>query len=76
MTPREPKRHLRITLGKNVRRFREALGWSQERLGEAAGLSQVYVSQVETAKTAASVDTIEKLAAGLGRSPIELLSLK
>lgn len=69
----ESKKKLRAVLGKNVRTNRERLGISQEELGERAGLSQVYVSQVETAKTAASVDTIEKLAIGLRVPPNDLL---
>lgn len=69
----ESKKKLRGILGRNVRAAREGLGISQEELGERAGLSQVYVSQVETAKTAASVDTIEKLAIGLRVAPNDLI---
>ncbi len=76
MAAREPKMRLRLALARNVRRFREDLGWSQERLGEAAGLSQVYISQIEGGKTAASIDTLEKLSIGLGRTPGELLSAR
>lgn len=35
--------------------------------------SQDYISQIETTTTAASVDTVEKLADGLGASPDRLL---
>lgn len=42
-------------------------------MGEVSGLSQVYISQIETAKTAASVDTIEKIASGFGESAEGLL---
>lgn len=63
-SPRQLKT-LRSILAGNVRAVRDSRGWSQEQLAERAGLTQVYISQVETSKTAASVDTIEKLAHGL-----------
>ena len=69
---RKPK-SLRTVLAENVRAARESRGWSQEQLAEKAGLSQVYISQIETAKTAASVDTLEKLAGGLSLEPGELV---
>lgn len=65
---------LRVVMANNVRRLRTARLWSQEHLAERAGLSQVYVSQIETAKTAASVNTIEKLAAALGIDPEALFA--
>lgn len=64
---------LRITLGLNVRRLRLARGWSQEDLGERANLSQVYISQVERAEQAATVDVIEALSKALKAHPVELL---
>ena len=59
-----------------VRRARLGAGLSQEALAERAGLSQVYISQIESAKTAASVDTIERIAEGLGESAGRLLTAK
>lgn len=56
-------------MANNVRRLRLGREWSQEYLAEQAGLSQVYISQIETAKTAASVNTIEKVAAALEVDP-------
>lgn len=37
----------RQLLGRNVRRHREQLGWSQEELAERSGLHRTYVSGVE-----------------------------
>ncbi len=73
MPSRADSKPLRSVLADNVRRARDARGWSQEHLAERAGLTQVYISQIETSKTAASVDTIEKLAAGLDVDARELL---
>ncbi len=73
MPSRAVSKPLRSVLAENVRRARDARGWSQEHLAERAGLTQVYISQIETSKTAASVDTIEKLAAGFEMDARELL---
>lgn len=73
MSPQKPALKLRRVLASNVRRARKARAWSQEQLAEATGLTQVSISQIETAKAAASVDTIEKIADGLGTEPSILL---
>lgn len=49
-------------------------GWSQELLGEHANLSQVYLSKVENARVACSVDTLAALASALDVGPAELLT--
>lgn len=69
----KPEHALKKVLAKNVRNARNSLSWSQEKLAEATGLTQVYISQIESAKTSATVDTIEKLARGLSWLPSELL---
>ena len=43
-----------MTLGSNIRHFREQLGWSQEDLARAAGVPQSRISDLETGKTATS----------------------
>ncbi|WP_295680815.1 helix-turn-helix transcriptional regulator [uncultured Nevskia sp.] len=73
MSSRAASKPLRSVLAENVRRARDERGWSQEFLAERAGLTQVYISQIETSKTAASVDTIEKLAAGFDVNAGDLL---
>lgn len=57
------KQKLRQVLAANVRRERLARGWTQEDLVGESGLSQTYVSQVESAGRAVSIDVLEKLAA-------------
>ena len=56
-----------------MRALRDDRGWSQEHLAEKSGLTQVYISQIENSKTAASVDTLEKLASGFDESADRLL---
>jgi transcriptional regulator with XRE-family HTH domain len=69
-----PKKLLRQVLAAKVKAARTARGWSQEELGERAGLSQVYLSHVESAKRAVSIDCVEQLADAFGVAPASLLS--
>ena len=71
--PQKPTYKVRKILASNVRRERMARGWSQEGLGSKAGTSQVYISEIETGKKAASVDVLEALASALSCEPYELL---
>lgn len=64
---------LRRTLARNVVRQRKALGLSQEALAQDAGIDRTWLSKLETAKAAVSVDIIEKLASALGADPADLL---
>ncbi|MES2885725.1 MAG: helix-turn-helix transcriptional regulator [Pseudomonadota bacterium] len=66
----------RALLAENVRAARLERQWSQEMLAEAAGLTQVYISRIEAAKVAASVDTIESLTAAFKLDSAALLSRK
>lgn len=57
-------------LGENLRRLRDARGWSQEALAKRAGLTQSRVRAIETGETASPrVDTLAKLAAALEVAP-------
>ncbi|MFC4251560.1 MAG: helix-turn-helix domain-containing protein [Sinimarinibacterium flocculans] len=63
---RPRKISLRERLAVNVRNERHARQWTQEDLAHRSGVSQRYISRVESAKSAISVDTIEKLAEAFG----------
>jgi transcriptional regulator with XRE-family HTH domain len=65
MPSKTPSASLRQCFAVNVRQVRTDLKISQERLAEAAGLSAVFISEVESAKKAASVDSIERIARAL-----------
>lgn len=73
MSGRQKNYQLRRVVGRNVRALRKQKAWSQEMLGEQADLSQVYVSQIETGRTAASLDTLEKLGRAFNLEPDLLL---
>ncbi len=64
---------LRAILARNIRQARTQRDWSQEYLAERSGLTQVFVSRLETAKAAATVDTLEKLARAFGEPADALL---
>jgi len=70
---RIPKRGL--GLGAAVRRIRELHGIGQEVLAERSGLSQGYLSQIESGSwTAVTEDAIGRIAAALGVEPWVILA--
>lgn len=64
---------LREVFARNLRRARQAKSLSQEALAHDADIDRTYISSLERGTYAASIDTIEKLAAVLGVEPDELL---
>jgi transcriptional regulator with XRE-family HTH domain len=64
---------IRDLIARNVRRLRHAKGLSQEALADAADINRTYVSKLETARTYAGAEVIEKLAKTFGVEPAELL---
>jgi len=70
---RIPKRGL--GLGSAVRRIRELHGVGQEALAERSGLSQGYLSQIESGSwTAVTEDALGRIAAALGVEPWVILA--
>jgi transcriptional regulator with XRE-family HTH domain len=70
---RIPKRGL--GLGSAVRRLRELHGVGQESLAERSGLSQGYLSQIESGSwTAVTEDVLGRIAAALGVEPWMILA--
>jgi len=63
----------RKVVAKNVRRFRQALGLTQEALAEKADMHWTFISGVERCKYNISLASIVRIAAALGRLPHELL---
>lgn len=62
------------TLGQRIRTAREALGESQVNLAAAAGISQGYLSQLETDEREPTLSIAARLAQALGISLDELAS--
>lgn len=65
---------LREILAANLRAARLRAGLSQEALADAAGIDRTYVSALERARYAASVDVIERLAEALATTPGTLVT--
>lgn len=65
---------LRMVFSSNVKQRRKDKGWTQIQLAAHSELSQVFVSRIELGKVAATIDTIQELAAALDCEPGELLA--
>lgn len=64
---------MRILVGRNVKRFRQRKGLTQEQFAEVSGFSQQYISSLENGRRNPTVVTLYELATALGISHIELV---
>ncbi len=64
----------RQAFAENVRAAREKAGLTQEQLAWAAGLHQTEIARIEGGRRNPGLDTIFKVARGLGVAPGELFS--
>lgn len=62
-----------ITLGKNVRKYRLILGFSQEDLAEKCGCSNSHIGQIENARGIPSLDMAVRIANSLSITVDQLL---
>ena len=68
-----PKRHpVLVALGRNVRRRREKLDYSQESLAEKSDLDQTYISGIECGKRNPGIKNVARIAKALKVSTSEL----
>jgi transcriptional regulator with XRE-family HTH domain len=63
---------LRDVFARNLRRLRNAKGFSQEELASRASISREYLGSLERSRYAASIDVIEGLATALQVDPAHL----
>ena len=49
----------------NLKKYRNAIGLSQERFAEKAGLHRTYISAVERGKRSIALDNVQKIADAL-----------
>jgi transcriptional regulator with XRE-family HTH domain len=60
-------------VGPRIRKIRRRLDMSQEALADNAGIHRTQMTAIEWGEQLPRVDTLIKLAGGLGMSPCELL---
>ena len=65
---------IQVKLGRAIRRLRAEADYSQEAFASAAGIHRTYMGLVERGRVAATIGTIEKIAAALGIKASELLA--
>lgn len=65
---------IQARLGRNVRRLREAHGWSQEDYADRAGIHRTYVSDIERGRRNPTVTVVEKLAKPFDIPPGDLIN--
>jgi transcriptional regulator with XRE-family HTH domain len=63
---------LKQAFGTQVRHHRRAAGMTQERLADLVDVSIETIGKIERGVAAPSFDTVEKIAAALGLSPLAL----
>lgn len=66
---------MRVLVGRNALRLRHASGLTQEQLAERSGLSQQYISGLESGKRNPTVVTLFELATALGAEVVEFFAL-
>lgn len=59
--------------GKNVRKYRIAMGLSQEDFAEKCGLHRTYISAIERFQRNISIENVQKIADALGLESYRLL---
>jgi transcriptional regulator with XRE-family HTH domain len=64
---------IRDVLAKNVRKYRQAAGLSQEELADRAEIDRTYISSIERSVYAATIDVVDRLAKALAVEASDLL---
>jgi len=73
VTTDDSGRRLSAEIGARVREFRVNAGLSGVKLAEAAGVSQPFLSQLESGQSSVAIATLYRIADALGVQPSELL---
>ncbi len=65
---------LQKTVGRNLRRYREERGFSQEGFAEVLGVHRTYLGGVERGERNLTLKSVERIAEAIGVEPTLLLS--
>lgn len=63
---------IRLRIGLNLKRLRQAQGWSQEELADRSGYHRTYISGIERGVRNPTATVLDQLAKTLEASPAEL----
>ncbi len=63
----------RSRLGKRIRKLRSQRGWSQEEFSDVCSINRSYMGRIERGELNLTLDSLEKVARGLGISVSALL---
>jgi len=63
-------------IGMKIRAARKQAGKSQKELGKTLGVSEALICQYETGKRIPKMETIKKIADGIGITPFELVGVE
>ncbi|WP_290738412.1 XRE family transcriptional regulator [Amaricoccus sp.] len=74
MHEQAPRGDVLAHVGRNLRRLRQASGLSQQALAEASGISRRMIVGLEGGETNVSLSSLDRLAAALGASFVEMVS--
>ncbi len=61
-----------VIFGRNVRKYRQKRGLSQERFAEICGLHRTYISDIERFQRSIALTNVQKIAEALGVQAYEL----
>jgi len=64
---------LQRVLGRNLRRYRESRGLSQEDFADTLGLHRTYVGGLERGERNLTLKSVERLSESISVNPLELL---
>ena len=66
----------RCELGSRIRQLRVEQGYSTRRFSVMIGISKTYLNRVETAKASPTFEMLERISAGLGVKPSDLVNFE
>jgi len=64
---------LQLTVGRNLREYRQDRGLSQEAFAELLGVHRTYMGGVERGERNLTLKSVERIAGKLGLDPLDLL---
>lgn len=66
------QKDIKVLFGRRVRALREAAGWSQDKFAAELGVDRSHYGALERGEANATLETVARIAAGLGVRPKDL----